>query len=170
MRHTIRNSRIRCEARGRKSLVSRVFFLVLLALLLGRGLGAQIAAATKLKSEAIQAQAAGKDDLAAGLYSQALEQDPAWTEGWWRYGGLLYEAQKFQLASDAFGRLTQLAPQNSLGFALLGMCEYELGDWSNASLHLNKALVQGGLPQSIANGAMYETLLCSCGRRTATVL
>jgi tetratricopeptide (TPR) repeat protein len=159
MRHTIRNSRIRCEARGRKSLVSRVFFLVLLALLLGRGLGAQIAAATKLKSEAIQAQAAGKDDLAAGLYSQALEQDPAWTEGWWRYGGLLYEAQKFQLASDAFGRLTQLAPQNSLGFALLGMCEYELGDWSNASLHLNKALVQGGLPQSIANGAMYEYAL-----------
>lgn len=143
-------------ARSRKTLVSPVIFLMLLALLLDRSLVAQVAATPKLKSDAIQAQAAGKDDLAARLYSQALAQDPAWTEGWWSYGGLLYEARNFQLASVAFGHLTQLAPQNSLGFAMLGMCEYELGDWGNASLHLNKALVHGDLPRAIADGAMYE--------------
>jgi tetratricopeptide (TPR) repeat protein len=107
----------------------------------------------------MQAQAAGKDELAAKLYPQALAKDPAWSEGWWKYGGLLYEEKDFQQASVAFGRLTQIAPQNSLGFAMLGMCEYELGDWGNASLHLNKALVHGGLPPAIANGAMYQYAL-----------
>lgn len=117
---------------------------------------AQPATVATLKADAQQAQRAGQDDRAASLYAQALEQDPAWTEGWWRYGGLLYSAHQFQAASVAFGHLTQLAPGNSLGFALLGMCEYELGDSNNASLHLNKALVHGGLPQTIADGAMYD--------------
>jgi tetratricopeptide (TPR) repeat protein len=147
---------MRCTIRRRKTFVCRAIVLVLLALLVGRNLMGQSAASANLKSGAVRAQAAGKDDLAAGLYAQALAQDPAWTEGWWKYGGLLYESRQFQQAGVAFGHLTQLAPQNSLGFAMLGMCEYELGDWSNASLHLNKALVHGGLPPEIANGAMYE--------------
>ena len=159
MRHTAPSSRVHCIAGGSKTFASRVMFLAVLALLLHRSIGAQVATASKLKVEALQAQAAGNDDLASKLYVQALAQDPAWTEGWWKYGGLLYEGQKFQLASESFGHLTQLAPQNSLGFAMLGMSEYELGDWSNASLHLNKALVHGGLPQEIANGAMYEYAL-----------
>ncbi len=104
----------------------------------------------------MQAQAAGDDALAESLYSKALAQDPGWTEGWWKYGGLLYEARKFQAADDAFTHLTRLAPANPLGLAMLGMCEYELGDWSNASLHLNKAFARGGLPEGIANGAMYD--------------
>lgn len=153
MRHTIRTSRMRCKVRTGASLAFSV--LVLLALL-DHSVVAQVPAAAKLKSDAMQAQAVGNDALASKLYVQALEKDPAWTEGWWKYGGLLYEAQQFQLASLAFGHLTQLAPENSLGFAMLGMCEYELGDWGNASLHLNKALVHGGLPKEIANGAMYE--------------
>ncbi|MGA7158525.1 MAG: tetratricopeptide repeat protein [Acidobacteriaceae bacterium] len=116
---------------------------------------AQASAVSKLKSEAEQAQTAGKDDLALDLYAKALQQDSDWTEGWWKYGGLLYDRQQFKAAGDAFAHLTQLAPRNSLGFALLGLCEYQQGDWSNASLHLNKALGQGGLPPDIANGAMY---------------
>jgi len=109
-----------------------------------------------LKNEAARAQAAGKDALATGLYAKALQQDPAWVDGWWRYGGLLYEQRKLQEARLAFGRLTQLAPRNPLGFALLGLCEYGLADWNNASLHLNKALNHGGLPPEIANVAMYD--------------
>jgi tetratricopeptide (TPR) repeat protein len=155
MRQTDRSSRIRRIRPNGGTFVLRATGLALLALFLHRGLAAQTVATTKLKSEAIQAQAAGKDDSAAALYSKALAQDPAWTEGWWKYGGLLYVAQQYQSASAAFGRLTQLAPQNPLGFAMVGLCEYELGDWSNASLHLNKALAHGGLPQEIANGAMY---------------
>lgn len=110
----------------------------------------------KLKIDAEHAQAAGKHDLATTLYAKALQQDPGWTEGWWRYGGLLYEQQNLQDARLAFSHLTQLAPRNPLGFALLGLCEYGLADWNNASLHLNKALNHGGLPPEIANVAMYD--------------
>lgn len=119
-------------------------------------LTAQDAAGSRLKAEATRAQAAGKDDVAAVAYQKALAQDPAWTEGWWKYGGLLYEARQFQAGDDAFTHLTRLAPGNPLGLAMLGMCEYELGDWNNASLHLNKAFAHGGLPEGIANAAMYD--------------
>jgi tetratricopeptide (TPR) repeat protein len=159
MRHTVPSSRMSCVVSSGKTRASRIAFFLMIALLLHRGIVAQVATAAKLKADAIQSQADGDEDLAAKLYVQALAQDPAWTEGWWKYGGMLYEAQKFQQASEAFGHLIQLAPQNSLGFAMLGMSEYGLGDWSNASFHLNKSLVHGGLPQAIANGAMYEYAL-----------
>lgn len=108
------------------------------------------------KAEAASAEAAGKSDLAASLYATALTEDTGWSEGWWRYGGLLFGEHQFQQADTAYTHLTQLAPANPLGFAMLGLCEYELGDWNNASLHLNKALARGGLPVDLANEAMYH--------------
>lgn len=109
-----------------------------------------------LAHEAAQAEANGDTHKAMGLYEKALAHSPAWTEGWWRYGGLLYGDRQFHAAAAAYGHLTVLAPQNSLGFALLGMCEFELADWNNASLHLNKALNRGTLPQNIAQPAAYS--------------
>lgn len=98
-------------------------------------------------------QDAGKTDLALALYAKALKQKPGWTEGWWRYGGLLYQTRQYRAASEAFARLTMLAPNNALGFALLGLCEYEQGDWNNAALHLNKSLHLGALPPEILHSA-----------------
>lgn len=117
---------------------------------------AQETPAENIRSEAARAEAAGNQEMAISLYAKALAEDPAWSEGWWRYGGLLFGAQQFQSADVAYTHLTQLAPGNSLGFAMLGMCEYELMDWGNASLHLNKALAHGGLPAGIANETMYH--------------
>lgn len=103
-----------------------------------------------------KAQNDGKTELALALYGKALKQTPGWTEGWWRYGGLLYQARQFRAADEAFARLTVFAPNNSLGFALLGLCEYEEGEWNNAILHLNKSLNRGGLPEEIAHSAAYR--------------
>jgi len=149
------NTRMRA-AGSRESVFLRVVSLGLLTLTTVFSAAAQSPSATRLKAEAAQAQNEGKDSVATSLYTQALAQDPTWLEGWWRYGGLLYQAHEFQQAATAFGHLTQLAPQNSLGFAMLGVSEFELQDWSNASLHLNKALARGGLPEAIADGAMYD--------------
>jgi tetratricopeptide (TPR) repeat protein len=112
--------------------------------------------APALARDADKAEADGDTKKAIGLYENALAQSPAWTEGWWRYGGLLYEARQFSAAEEAFGRLTVLAPRNSLGFALLGLCEFEQYDWNNATLHLNKALNRGTLPPEIAHSAAYH--------------
>ena len=142
--------------RATLSLAALCAACVLFFLIASEQASAQNSVDSKLKGDAEHAQALGKDVDATALYVKALQQDPTWTEGWWRYGGLLYEQQKFQDARVAFARLTQLAPRNPLGFALLGLCEYGLGDWNNASLHLNKALNHGGLPPDIANVAMYD--------------
>ncbi len=111
---------------------------------------------TTLGIEADRAAAQDDTNRALDLYAKALASKPDWTEGWWKYGDLLYQARRFQEAAQAFGRLTRLAPNNSLGFALLGLCEYELADWNNATLHLNKALNRGGLPPDISRFAAYH--------------
>src|ERR1700678_1366511 len=129
------------------------------ALVFGTVLWAQSGENSRLEREAEKAEAAGDTDGAVHVYAQALTAKPDWTEGWWKYGGLLYRARRFQEAGQAFGRLTRLAPNNPLGFALLGLCEYEEADWANAALHLNKALNHGGLPQDIGRVAAYDLAL-----------
>jgi tetratricopeptide (TPR) repeat protein len=128
-------------------------FLVFFA---GRGLFSQSVPDAKLAAAAEEARLAGENSRAIDLYSKALQQAPSWTEGWWRYGGLLYEDRQFKSAESAFARLTELAPDNPLGYALLGLCEYEQSDWNNAALHLNKALNYGHMPAEIANSVMYH--------------
>jgi tetratricopeptide (TPR) repeat protein len=130
--------------------------LVLLLCVCGDMCFGQAQVAGSAAARAIQAQTAGKNDDALRLYSEALRQSPGWADGWWRYGGLLYESKQYAAAEQAFGRLTQLAPDNSLGFALLGLCEFEQGDWNNASLHLNKALNHGNLPAGIAQVSTFD--------------
>ena len=134
---------------------------------------AQRSSPEDLRKAATAAQAQGKDAVAIELYRQALQGDATWTQGWWRYGTLLYEAHRFRDAEPAFARLTQLAPSNPLGFALLGLSEYHLSEWNNASLHLGKALNRGGLPHDIGNTAMYSyglVLMRQSNRNGALIL
>jgi tetratricopeptide (TPR) repeat protein len=125
-------------------------------LLLSGALGGQPRDGARLENQAERAEAQGDTNRAIDLYAKALASKPRWTEGWWKYGDLLYQAHRFQEATQAFGRLTRLAPDNPLGFAMLGLCEYELADWNNAALHLNKALNHGGLPPDISRFAAYH--------------
>jgi len=113
--------------------------------------------AASQRQAATQAAAEGHTDRALRLYAECLAKTPDWTEGWWEYGKLLYGSHQFPEAARAFGRLTRLAPGNPLGFALLGLCEYEEGDWNNASLHLNKSLAMHvGMPAAISGAAAYH--------------
>ena len=145
--HSERETRIDFRA-------ASLFFLLLIAL---HGcLSVQTHAEPAIARDARKAEADGNTKNAIDLYKKALGQAPTWNQGWWRYGSLLYEDRQFRLAEGAFGRLTALAPENSLGFALLGLCEFEEADWNNASLHLNKALNRGTLPPEIAQSAAYH--------------
>jgi|CZLA01.1.fsa_nt_gi tetratricopeptide (TPR) repeat protein len=129
-------------------------------LLTGLSLCAQVvpsASVSQLKQKAAKAESDGNTERAIRLYAEVLGKTPEWTEGLWEYGKLLYDSRRFADAAQAFGRLTRLAPDNPLGFALLGLCEYEEGDWNNASLHLNKALAgRKGLPAPISQSAAYH--------------
>jgi len=109
--------------------------------------------------EAEKAEAASNVGRALDLYAKALASNPQWTDGWWKDGRLLYQEHRFPEAGQAFGWLIRLAPSNPLGFALLGLCEFEEADWDNALLHLNKALNLGGLPPDIAQATEYHLAL-----------
>jgi tetratricopeptide (TPR) repeat protein len=126
------------------------------ALSLGTICWGQAVDLSRTQAEAAKAEAAGHTSQALDLYAKQLASTPEWTEGWWKYGGLLYQERRFHEAALAFGRLTRLAPANDLGYALLGLCEYEEADWSNAVLHLDKAVNRGGLPPDIFEAAAYH--------------
>jgi tetratricopeptide (TPR) repeat protein len=146
--------------------------LIAIAVLgVGVSVGAQVRrspSVAQLKKEAAKAESQGNEERAIQLYSQLVAQTPEWIDGWWSYGQLLYHSHRFADAAQAFGRLTRLAPDNPLGFALLGLCEYEEGDWNSASLHLNKALAgHKGMPASVSQPAAYHLGLALMRQRKA---
>lgn len=117
---------------------------------------AQAAAKNPAADQAGKNQAANEANPTVAHYRKELQSSPTWTEGWWRLGSLLYEQQRYGEAEHAFARLAELAPNNPLGIALLGLCEFEESDWNNAALHLNQALHHGGLPRQIAEVSAYD--------------
>ena len=73
------------------------------------------------------------------LYDRATKLRPNWSEGWWHLGTLLFDAQRFSEASNAFRHfLTSERKQPGPGFAMLGLSEFELKHYENALGALNE--------------------------------
>jgi tetratricopeptide (TPR) repeat protein len=109
-----------------------------------------------LQKAAEQARAAGKLDEAVGFYQKALEKRPAWVEGRWALGTVLYSLERFQEARDAFRRVTAAKPEDASSWAFKGLCEFELKNYDRAVADLQQAQ-QRGLPnKEIAHVASYH--------------
>lgn len=80
----------------------------------------------------------GRLDEAVPRYRRALSCQPAWAEGWWRLGSILYELDRYAEAAVAFRTVTRLAPANGDSFAMLGLCEARLGRRAAALAHIAK--------------------------------
>lgn len=85
-----------------------------------------------LAKQAAEARDAGKLDDAAKLYRRALTLNPRWTEGWWALGTLHYDADRYAEAQIAFEKVVALAPKQGTARAMLGLCEFELGQQDKA--------------------------------------
>lgn len=85
-----------------------------------------------LAAEATAARNADHFAQATQLYRKALQLNPRWQEGWWFAGNLLYDANQFAAARDAFERLVHLNPGAAPAVAMLGLCEFETGDYKKA--------------------------------------
>lgn len=86
--------------------------------------------------EAEAEREAGRLKESANLYRRALACAPAWKEGWWGLGSVLYEMDQYAEAAVAFRRLTRLAGNRGDGYAMLGLCEARLGQDAAALRHL----------------------------------
>ena len=85
-----------------------------------------------LAKRADAARDANRMDDAAKLYHRALVLNPKWAEGWWSLGTLQYDSDKYAEAELAFERVVALDPKQGTARAMLGLCEFELGQSDRA--------------------------------------
>ncbi len=97
----------------------------------------------ELAARAAQARDAGNLTQAVELYRQATALKPDWQEGWWFQGLLLYSANQYAPAIDAFTHLLKIEPHAVPALALRGLCEYETAAYDDALRDLDMAVAHG---------------------------
>lgn len=94
--------------------------------------------ASSLAARAEEARLANRTEQAITLYRKALLARPAWVEGWWSLGTLLYDGDAFAEAAAAFRKVTSLDPKLGTAWVMRGLCEYRLGDHEEALAHIQR--------------------------------
>jgi tetratricopeptide (TPR) repeat protein len=111
-----------------------------------------------LEKKADAARDAGQINEAVDLYQKALRLKPDWRQGWWVLGSLLYDANRFQEGEQAFLPLTKLDPNKSPGWAMAGLCEFEIKHYRDALQNLERA-DKLGLPPALYDVNQYHIIL-----------
>jgi tetratricopeptide (TPR) repeat protein len=75
---------------------------------------------------------------AIALYSEGVRLRPAWSDGWWSLGSLLYDQDRFPDAKAAFKRFVAIAPKPGPAYAFLALCEFETHDYDHSLQHLQE--------------------------------
>ena len=88
------------------------------------------------------------------LYSQAVQLNPKWSDGWWFLGSLQNGAGSYAAARDALSHYVELTPNAGPAIALRGLCEFETGDYAEAL-----ADIQHGMSLGAANQPRNEQIL-----------
>ena len=130
--------------------------LLLLALIPFDYLAAQN---SSLSFEEVAAQADAARDRneiqrAIELYTQALQLNSKWEDGWWSLGVLQYGAGSYEAAADALTHLLVLHPDAGQALALRGLSEFETGDFAHSLADIEKGVTFGA-----ADDARHEQIL-----------
>jgi tetratricopeptide (TPR) repeat protein len=92
---------------------------------------------------AASAREASRLPEAIRLYRQGVRLRPRWDEGWWYLATLLYDADRYREAREAFRRFLVLKPDTGPGWALRGLCDFRVADYEGALEHIEKGLRLG---------------------------
>jgi len=98
-----------------------------------------------LQKKADEARDAGQLDDAVKLYHRALAVNPKWAEGWWSLGTLQYDSDRYAEAELAFEKVVVLDPKQGTARAMLGLCEFELGQQDRALKDIEQSKTLGVL-------------------------
>ena len=87
---------------------------------------------SEIAQRADAARKADRMQEAIDLYAAGVRARPAWKDGWWWLGSLLYEQDRFSEAKAALKHFVSLSPNPAPAYAFLGLCEYETHDYDEA--------------------------------------
>ena len=115
----------------------------------------------QIARQADVARAADRINEAERLYREGVRLQPAWKEGWWSLGSMLYDEDRFPEAEAAFKRFISLTPKPGPGYAFDALCEYETGEYDHALQHFRSWASAGwpGTPKLIDVGVFHFALL-----------
>ena len=82
----------------------------------------------KLSARAMADLDADKLDDAIPLLHKALMLNPRWVEGWWSLGTAYYDQDRYAEAAFAFQKVVALDSKHGTAHAMLGLCDFELGE------------------------------------------
>jgi tetratricopeptide (TPR) repeat protein len=126
--------------------------VVLVALLAGAAGASSAQASTKpsrgeefktLAAKAAAARDAGSLEEATELYRKALRINPHWAEGWWTLGAIDYDANRYAEAALEFEKVLALDPRHGTARAILGLCQFRLGQDGEALKNIEAAKAIG---------------------------
>jgi tetratricopeptide (TPR) repeat protein len=107
-----------------------------------------------------EARGAERFDEAVSLYGKALNIKPKWPEGWWYIGAILYQRDNYPQARDAFQNLVALEADRGPAWAMLGLCQFQTGEYERAGFSLQRGRTLGVNDNSeLARVVRYHTAL-----------
>lgn len=92
-----------------------------------------------VRRRADAARDAGRLEEAMALYERAVTLRPGWAEGAWYLGTLAYDAERWTVCRDAFGRVVRVRSGDGAAWAFRGLCEFRLAEYEPALRDLEKA-------------------------------
>ena len=115
----------------------------------------------EFSSRAATAQAAGDADQAIQNFQQALQLRPEWDDGRWNLAMLHYSAGQYNEAVSELKRWVERKPNFGTAWAVIGLCEFEMKDYKNALIHLQRGeeLGFGGSPEAVGLARYHLAVL-----------
>ena len=84
---------------------------------------------------------------AIALYTQGVQQNPKWADGWWFLGSLQYGTGAYIAARDALSHYIEMTPNAGPAIALRGLCEFETGEYPQALADIHHGIALGAANQ-----------------------
>src|SRR4051812_21466266 len=113
----------------------------------------------EVSASASAARAANDIPRAIELYREAVHLNANWQEGWWYLGSLLYDTDQYAAARDALTHLVNLEPRATPAWGLLGLSEFQTGDYRAALSHVQRGLAGNGVEGQMDAVLQYHEAL-----------
>jgi tetratricopeptide (TPR) repeat protein len=101
----------------------------------------------ELSARAAAAREANRLPEAVQLYREALAMNPKWQAGWWFLGTILYDTNEYPGCRDALGHLVELKTDAAPAWGILGLCEFQTGEYPHSLTHIQRSLSLGSVEQ-----------------------